>query len=197
MYTEQLTPPTQRTLAPAKRRILETADILFTDEGIRTVGVDRLIHDSRVTKATFYKHYGSKDRLVLDYIRHRHERVAEQAAGWVAETAPEGAIRALLADAVADVDRTGFRGCAFLNAAAEFPAADHPVRQLVAAHREWYADFLTEQMRALGHPLPGDAADDLMISRDGALSGAYAGDPVAATTAFTRTVDRIVAEARG
>jgi len=59
--------------APAKIRILETANRLFYDEGIRSVGIDRLISESGVTKATFYKHYGSKDRLILDYVTARHQ----------------------------------------------------------------------------------------------------------------------------
>jgi AcrR family transcriptional regulator len=59
-------------IAPAKRRILETANTLFYDEGIRSVGIDRLISESGVTKATFYKHYGSKDRLIVEYISQRH-----------------------------------------------------------------------------------------------------------------------------
>ena len=67
--------PDQRPLAPAKQRILETADVLFTREGIRAVGVDWLIEESHVTKATFYKHFRAKDRLVLDYLADRHRRI--------------------------------------------------------------------------------------------------------------------------
>src|SRR5690606_31149552 len=70
-------PPKRHTLAPAKQRILDTADKLFYDEGIRAVGIDRLISTSSVTKATFYKHYGSKARLILEYIAYRHLQVAE------------------------------------------------------------------------------------------------------------------------
>jgi AcrR family transcriptional regulator len=195
MSAELLNPPVHRAPAPAKRRILETADSLFTDEGIRTVGVDRLIHDSRVTKATFYKHYGSKDRLVLDYIRHRHAVVAEELRARMSELAPEAALREVLAGLLAEIEREGFRGCPFLNAATEFPDPAHAARQLVAAHRDWYADTLTDLFRDLGHPLPGDAADDFVLARDGAMSGAYAGDPVAATTALSRAVDRLIAQA--
>ena len=58
-------------MAPAKQRILDAATTLFSQEGIRAVGVDRLIHESSVTKATFYKHFGSKDRLIYDYVSAR------------------------------------------------------------------------------------------------------------------------------
>src|SRR3982750_1556112 len=71
------------TLAPAKKRILDTADVLFYDEGIRAVGVDRLIAASNVTKATFYKHYGSKDNVIAAYIGYRHRRIAETVAARV------------------------------------------------------------------------------------------------------------------
>ncbi len=70
-------PLTDLPLAPAKLRILLTADELFYDEGIRSVGVDRLIAASNVTKATFYKHYGSKDNVITAYIGYRHRRIAQ------------------------------------------------------------------------------------------------------------------------
>src|SRR5690606_36069197 len=94
-----------------------------------------------------------------------------------------------------EVGRQGFRGCPFINAAAEFPDPAHPVRQIVTAHREWYTELLAGLMRDAGHPRPGDAADDLMLARDGAMSGGYAGDPVAASAALVRAVDRVLAEA--
>lgn len=183
--------------APAKLRILLTADELFYDEGIRSVGVDRLIAASNVTKATFYKHYGSKDRVIAAYIGYRHRRVAGNFAERIA--ASPSAAAALLAtrDAVIDgIASPGFRGCPFINAAAEFSDTSHPVRVAVRAHRDWYAEVMESLTRSLGHPMPGDAADDLVLARDGAMSGGYAGDPVAASTALTRTFDRVLAEAK-
>lgn len=182
-----------RPLAPAKLRILETADLLFTTEGIRAVGIDRLISESRVTKATFYKHYGSKDRLILDYVAFRARIEVERAAG---HASPAALVAGLVADAVAEIGRPGFRGDPLLNAAAEFPGARHPVRTLVREHREWRAEAVTEALRALGHPMPGDAADELLLARDGAVSGAHSGDPVAARAALERVLARLLAELR-
>lgn len=182
--------------APAKLRILETANRLFYEEGIRNVGVDRLISESSVTKATFYKHYGSKDRLIMDYVGYRHRRAAEGLSDLVAlEDDPVRILRSLQ-DAIADeVSAIGFRGCPFINAAAEFPDPAHPVRRAVAEHREWYVDALEQVLRLLGHEMPGEAADDLNLARDGAMSGGYAGDPVAATTALGRAFERVAAAA--
>ncbi len=184
-------------LAPAKLRILETADLLFYDEGIRAVGVDRLISSSSVTKATFYKHYGSKDRLIGDYVDYRHRCAAEELADLVeAHIEPEAVLRALQESIATQISSPEFRGCAFINAAAEFSDPMHPVRRSVVAHREWFVGVLEQLLRAMGHPLAGDAADDLVLARDGAMTGGYAGDPIAASTALARAFDRVISGAR-
>ncbi len=186
------TPP----LAPAKLRILETADELFYDDGIRAVGVDRLISASSVTKATFYKHYGSKDRLIADYVDYRHRRAVEDVAALVDDHHDNVEVLRALQEAIsAEISAPEFRGCAFINAASEFSDATHPVRRSVVAHREWFVDVLEKLLRGIGHPLSGDAADDLMLARDGAMTGGYAGDPIAAATALARAFDRVLGEA--
>lgn len=182
--------------APAKLRILLTADELFYDEGIRSVGVDRLIATANVTKATFYKHYGSKDRVITAYVEFRHRQIAEEFALITsAADTPADALNAVRDAVLASIAAPGFRGCPFINAAAEFSDPQHPVRFAVRDHREWYATVLEHLTRAAGHPLPGDAADQLVLARDGAMSGGYAGDPIAASHALTRTFDRVLAEA--
>lgn len=193
----QIDPPlTDLPEAPAKLRILLTAAELFYDEGIRSVGVDRLIAASSVTKATFYKHYGSKDRVITAYVGYRHRLIAESFAGLAdASVSPVDALHAVRDAVLAEIASHSFRGCPFINAAAEFSDSAHPVRVAVREHREWYATMLERITRALGHPLPGDAADELVLARDGAMSGGYAGDPVAASMALSRTFERIVAEA--
>ncbi len=179
----------------AKQRILETADRLFSDEGIHTVGIDRLISESGVTKATFYKHYGAKDKLILEYVRYRHAIVKSDIEPVVVGTAsPDEALKELFAMVERETQREGFRGCPFVNAAAEYPDPRHPVRAVVAEHRDWYTATLAALLRDLKHPLPGDAADDLMLIRDGAMAGAYAGDFVAVGAALSRALARIMAE---
>jgi AcrR family transcriptional regulator len=191
----ELPPTTQR--APAKGRILETANVLFYEDGIRNVGVDRIISASSVTKATFYKHYRAKDNLIVEYITARHETVRANVEQMIA-TAPDAefVLREFVSAIIAEIDSPGFRGCPFINAAAEFPDAEHPVRKVVMSHREWYVDTLAELLREMGHPVPGDAADELLLARDGALSGGYAGDSIAASAALARIADRVLAEAR-
>lgn len=191
------TPATGGQSAPArpgaKARILDTASRLFYEEGIHAVGVDRLIAEASVTKATFYKHYGSKDNLILAYMRAEHDAAIGTMAGIRAGAAtPASAIRDWVASVIATTNSNRFRGCAFLNAAAEYHDPRHPVRELVASHRDWYTEQLADLLQAAGHPLPGDGADELMLARDGAMVGAYAGDPIAATAALGRVADRVL-----
>jgi AcrR family transcriptional regulator len=177
-------------------RILETANVLFYEEGIRTVGVDRLISESSVTKATFYKHYGSKDKLILDYITGRHDAMVSLIDAEIARSdSPKSALGNLLSILITDIGLPGFRGSAFLNAAAEFPDPTHEVRRIVNEHRDWLTEVLTGLLSAMGHPMPGDAADELMLAMDGAQSGGYAGDPIAASAALNRVFERTVSAA--
>ena len=187
---------TIRPPAPSKIKILATADELFYQEGIHTVGVDRIIAGARVTKATFYKHFRSKDLLIIAYVEGRDRQVRE----WftVREQAgddPREIARALVDSINEEAIRPGFRGDPFINAAAQFADENHPVRVAVTAHRDWYAKRIEQLFRELGHPRPGDAADDLILARDGALAGGYVGDPVAAGAALHRSLERILAEA--
>jgi AcrR family transcriptional regulator len=179
----------------AKLRVLVTADRLFYDEGIRTVGVDRLIAESSVTKATFYKHFGAKDNLVLDYITRRHTAAEEHLARIVAASDTSlVALRAIVQAVIDDIQSPGFRGCPFINAAAEFADAANPVRVVVVQHRDWYTEALVGLFREAGHPLSGDAADEFLLARDGAMVGGYAGDAIAATAALSRVADRLFAD---
>lgn len=188
--------PTQR--APwAKSKILETANELFYGDGIRTVGVDRLISESAVTKATFYKHYGSKDRLIVQYVRYRDNATRDRVQTVIDGLPdPEAALRGLMAQVSHEIASPDFRGCAFLNAASEYPDPTHPVRLVVSEHRDWYTGVLTTLLTDMGHPMPGDAADELMLACDGARGGGYAGDAIAATTALGRVIDRVLDRAK-
>jgi AcrR family transcriptional regulator len=194
--TAQRAPEPQGGHGPgAKLRILETANRLFYEEGIHSVGVDKLISASAVTKATFYKHYGAKDKLILEYLKDRHRAVEEYFTQHDVNGAqPLQVLRGLIESVSQEIHRPRFRGCPFINAAAEFSDPRHPARQLIEEHRDWYTEKLTELLRAAGHPMAGDAADEILLARDGAMTGGYAGDPVSATAALHRAFDRILRE---
>lgn len=181
--------------APAKLKILDVADHLFYTEGIHTVGVDRIISAASVTKATFYKHYHSKDLLIVAYVEGRHLRtkhLIDETRSTLQD--PADVLRAMAALIGQIATRPGFHGCPFINAAAQFSDPEHPVRLAVARHRAWERGVLEEVVEQLGHDSPDDAVDDLMLFRDGALSGSNVGDPVRAQRSLARAVERIIAE---
>jgi AcrR family transcriptional regulator len=188
--------PAARRPSAAKIRLLEVADELFYADGINTTGIDRIIAEASVTKATFYKQYGSKDALILEYVVGRDRQVRDSLTELSLRNAdPEKTLRALVAGIIGDTARPEFRGCPFLNAAAEFPNPRHPVRRAISDHRDWFTAYLEDHLAGMGHPSPGDAADELYLLRDGAMTGGYAGDEIAATSALTRAAERIFAEA--
>jgi AcrR family transcriptional regulator len=174
---------------------LDAATVLFSQEGIRAVGVDRLIAQSSVTKATFYKHFGSKERLIHDYVSSASiATLATLDEQMSAHESPRERLLALVDSVHAAVRREGFRGSLFVNAAAEFPNPSDPVRVIIADHHEAIAQRVTTLLRELGHPLPGEAADQVMVAYVGALSWGYVGDPIGASIAFRRSVERVLSD---
>jgi len=104
----------------ARDRLLDAADRLFYNEGVHSVGIDRVLHEAGVAKGSLYYNFGGKDDLVRTYLHNRHTRFAARIAQHQASAeTPEQKILAIF-DALADLfAEPDFRGCAFMNAAAE------------------------------------------------------------------------------
>lgn len=159
--------------APGVReRLLEVAGRLFYAEGIHAVGVDRVIAEAGVAKATLYAHFGGKDELVAAYLA-RQSQWWQAAVAQRADGCEPGSAAAALSPFDVLQERAaapGYRGCPFINAAAEFPGPG-PVAGQVAAHRK--------RVRATFSRLLGDAGSDagllgaLIALYDGAMSAAY------------------------
>ncbi|WP_163550460.1 TetR/AcrR family transcriptional regulator [Candidatus Frankia nodulisporulans] len=182
----------------ARERLLSTASRLFYREGIRAVGVERILAEAPATRATFYRHFPSKEDLVLAYLRgvDTGTRAGVRAAVEAARS-PADALRAI-GTAVADnLAAPEFRGCAFLKAAAEYPDPDDPVRQVILEHRTWYATTLTELFAQVfgDSPRRGNpehAARHFVLIRDGAMSGAHLDGVDSVGDAFRRGVEGLL-----
>ncbi|MBP2334025.1 AcrR family transcriptional regulator [Saccharothrix coeruleofusca] len=175
-----------------KDRLLRTASRLFYAEGIHAVGVDRLVTEASVTRATFYRHFPTKDHLVAAYLAESSRGIREA----VRATRRERPAREALVDVMAiigDATRAeDFRGCQFLNAAAEYPDPAHPVRVVIDEHRKWFFEVLREQAEAVGHPDPEHAARVLVLLRDGALQGGELDDPETVRETLRRAVEDVL-----
>ncbi|WP_246213659.1 TetR/AcrR family transcriptional regulator [Kitasatospora viridis] len=181
---------------PARDRILETASRLFYAEGIHAVGVDRIVTEAGVTRATFYRHFPGKEELIRSYLVGRDAALREGAAKVLASgaTGAEGVL--LVVERLgAKMRREGFRGCPFINAAAEYPDPAHPVSVAIAAHRAWLLGLFTELLRGGGWPDPRATAEHLVLLRDGAMVGAALGDPVAVARRLTAAVAGVLSAA--
>src|ERR1700722_1936996 len=106
----------------ARERLLAAADELFYEEGIHTVGIDRIIEKAGVAKATLYSAFGSKDELIRAYLEGRFERRQERIARAMAPfDTPRERILAVFDSLGSYCAEPGFHGCAFMNASAESP----------------------------------------------------------------------------
>ena len=160
----------------ARRRLLDTATRLFYAEGIRAVGIDRIIAEAGVAKATFYNHFPSKDDLVLAYIEEQ-DRLGREAVAGLPKQPPRKMIAAILGR-ISDAAVAGdYRGCPFLSAAAEYPDPASPVRQAIDARRAWYHGVLRQLLAEDGDQAPSVTASLLVALSDGLLEAAYLDDP--------------------
>lgn len=164
-------------LKPVRERILDAAVEHYYAEGIRAVSADKLIAAAHVSKVTFYRHFPSKSDLVAAYlqIRSDEERSAVLTARDELAGDPEAVLR-WYAQVVGQIScATGFRGCPFINAAAELPDGDHPGRHVIDAHRVWLTAQIAEVLAEIGVEHAPGRAEQLMMLRDGAMVSGYLG----------------------
>jgi AcrR family transcriptional regulator len=169
----------------ARERLLAAANELFYAEGVHTVGIDRIIEQAGVAKASLYNTFGSKDELVHAYLDSRH---AETAGRITRALGRYGTPRDRLLgvfDAQGELfAEPGFRGCAFVSASSESP--NDVVEKAAADYRGWVRGLFTGLAREAGVPDPEGLARQLQLLYDGAgLSARMDHDPSAAMAART------------
>lgn len=179
--------------SPARARLVDAATRLFYEEGIHAVGVDRVIEEAGVTRATLYKQFGGKENLVLAYLAGEDEmlRAMFTAAGETA-TDPDALLDAVVQGISTDIHERHTRGCPFINAAAEYPDAKGPVRRLIDEHREWFRGTLQSVAEGAGLADPADVAASLVLLRDAALVGGYLDGDDRVRPAFARTAQSVI-----
>ena len=129
-----------------RQRILDTADRLFYAEGVRAVGIDRIIAESGVAKMTLYSHFRSKDDLILAVLQYREPRFMAWFGESMERHVGEGMDRlgALFAALKEWFETPAFRGCAFINASVELADPGHPGSVFARDHKRRFLDFLAK-----------------------------------------------------
>ncbi|KGM02422.1 TetR/AcrR family transcriptional regulator [Cellulomonas cellasea] len=190
--TSATAPAPERTSA-ARERLLRAASRLFYTEGIHAVGVDRIVAEAQVTRATFYRHFPGKEELVVAYLRAQDAEVRARVG--VEPQDPQDAaalLRAMVEGMGGEICRTGFRGCPFINAAAEYPDPAHPVHAAVVEHRAWLEGVARHALERSGHPDAAGAARTFMMLRDGAMVAGYLDDAQRASDGLRAAVESLV-----
>jgi AcrR family transcriptional regulator len=170
----------------ARERLLAAADELFYEEGVNTVGIDRIIERAGVAKASLYNTFGSKDALVRAYLVARHEarrsRILERLRPLPTARAR---ILGIFDEMQQRASMPGFKGCAFVRASAETRAGSC-VKAVCEESRAWLLNLLRSLAQECGARDPEALARQLMVLYDGAaVAGQLDGDANAARTART------------
>ena len=166
----------------ARERILETAMRLFYAEGLRAIGIDRIIAESEVAKMSFYRHFPSKADLVCAFLEERHRRWM---AWFDAAVARHGRRRRARLPAVADAlaewfAEPTFRGCAFINTTTEMIDPETREHRISVAHKQELEQRLADLARADGLRRPEEVARLALVIVDGAIVRAQMTGGVAA-----------------
>ena len=172
----------------ARNRILATADRLFYAEGIRAVGVERVLSEARVTRVTFYRHFPSKDHLITAYLAGRLGRDQDELAQLRRNHHDDSrAVLAGLADVLAQqISSPGFRGCPYANLTAEYCDVDHPAREIAGRHRAWLLREVEQLLEDVGVARAHIVAEQLVMLRAGAMAVASVGRTPSVDAAFAQ-----------
>jgi len=148
-----------------RTRILEVADRLFYKQGVRATGTEKIMSVSSVAKATFYRHFESKEALVLAYLDDRDRSF------WDFLFTPDHPkdVHEALARIDRLVNRPEVSGCPFLLVASEYPDPAHPVHRRVIEHKDKLLAYLIDLLKPFAIDRKAAAAR-LLIVIDGALS---------------------------
>lgn len=159
-------------------RLIDTAGSLFYQSGFQAVGLDRVIAAVGITKTAFYKHFESKDDLILAVLDRRDRADIAEAIDYMRQHGGSDPRRQILAlfRLLGDwFRRPDFQGCFFMNAATEFASPNDPIHQAAAEHGEHIASEILLRVQAAHLPNPEIVTKQLMLLFTGAIAARHAG----------------------
>jgi len=148
-----------------RERILKVADQLFYREGVGATGTEKIMSIAEVAKASFYRHFKSKDALVLAYLENRDRSLWNH----LSQPTPPKDLREALIKFEQMVSRPEITGCPFLRIASEYPDISHPFHQFAIQHQNKIVDYFTDLLEPFAIDKRAAAAAILSVI-NGALS---------------------------
>ena len=149
-----------------RKRILEVADRLFYADGVRATGTEKIMSIAEVAKATFYRHFESKDALVLAYLENRDRALWD----YLSHPTPPKDLREALTKFEQMASWPEIIGCPFLRIASEYPDIAHPYHRLAIEHQNKIVDYLADLLGPLAIVDKRAAAAAILSVIDGAFS---------------------------
>ncbi|AOK15564.1 TetR family transcriptional regulator [Burkholderia cepacia] len=155
--------------ATAQEHLLRAAEELFYKEGVRTVGVEAVVERAGVNKMSLYRQFSSKDDLILAYLERMDACFFERLDTSVTKHPgqPKAQLIQYFVDLAERATQKDYRGCPFVNVAAEFPDASHPARERVAQNKEQLMKRLVALCEGAGARAPAKLADALALVVEG------------------------------
>jgi len=184
--------------AEKRAHLVDVAAALFNAHGYHAVGIDQVIAEAGVAKTTLYRHFKSKDELIVAALR----RIDEQFLADMRQTvdkaggSPADKLLATFDFLAAWFRRKTFYGCPFLGAAGEYADRTNPVFRESVVHKRLMAAYFEELARAAGLKDPRAVAEQIHLLHEGATAVAHInGDPAAADRAKAVAATLIAAAA--
>lgn len=170
----------------AKQRIVETALRLFYQHGIHTIGVDRIIAESQVAKMTFFNHFPTKKDLILEFLRVRDDRYMQWFETTLDSITKDKKKRLQACLKVIEIwfRDPQFRGCVFINTAAEVGPGENEEKILCVGHKKRLAEFIEAVASDAGYKQVKKLANQLVTVIDGATVRAQMDGPEAGVEAL-------------
>jgi AcrR family transcriptional regulator len=177
---------------PKARAVLDAASELFYERGIHAVGVDVIAEHAGVTKKTLYDRFGSKERLVVEYLTARDAQWREFLRSRLEQAGqtPHDQLKAVFDASAAWSEERGRKGCSMINAHAEISEPSHPAYDVIVGQKGWMLALFAELATAAGVAEPRFVAEHIMLLHEGALVTAGMG---VIDGAFTRAADSAAA----
>lgn len=149
---------------PMRERIITAVGDIFYRNGTYLVGVDKIVNDLHITRATLYRHFQGKEDLVVSYLKHRHDMVSAQIERTASGKTGTDAILAIFEGLAEKTGNEAFRGCAFLIAVTENPVS-HAIHEVARTHKKFLHEFFDRLLP--GQP---ELSEQLLILYEGVLS---------------------------
>jgi AcrR family transcriptional regulator len=157
--------------SPTRQRLVEAAIRRFYRDGFRNVGIDQILADVGISKTAFYKHFESKEDLMLAALEAQNVWLQETFRTMVrARGGPDavGQLHAILDVVEYIIESEDYQGCIFINVTMEFPLPHEPAHILASQNKQSIEDFIHDLAVDAGAEQPRAVAQELCLIIEGA-----------------------------